>query len=68
MLLSPIFWKLDISIQDYEVQGGTKEDLNRDALEAAKDDAWEAQIWNRPELVGCVCYKQKSGNCSKIVA
>lgn len=43
-----IFWELDISIQDYEVQGGTKEDLNRDALEAAKDDAWEAQIWNSP--------------------
>ena len=50
-----IFWELDISIQDYEVQGGTKEDLNRDALEAAKDDAWEAQISNSPSWLDFLC-------------
>lgn len=50
-----IFWELDISIQDYEVQGGTKEDLNRDALEAAKDDAWEAQISNSPSWLDLLC-------------
>lgn len=52
-----IFWELDISIQDYEVQGGTKEDLNRDALEAAKDDAWEAQISNSPSWLDLLCWK-----------
>ena len=43
------------SIQDYEVQGGTKEDLNRDALEAAKDDASEAQISNSPSWLDFLC-------------